>query len=110
MSYAIPQLFSGHTAGPSCSQRGLWEDLGKNEGPRRSTIGPDVSAIQSLHWPYGTDVQARFVLKGALYLLLHVIKGIRRVDGEAYEDDMRIRVREGTETVVIFLASRIPQS
>ena len=41
---------------------------------------------------HGTDAQARFVLKSALYLLLHVIKGIRRVDGEAYENDMGIRV------------------
>ena len=42
------------------------------------------------------------------YLLLHVIKGIRRVDSEADKDDVGIRVGQGTETVVIFLTSRIP--
>lgn len=44
------------------------------------------------------------------YLLLHVVQGIRGVDGEADEDDVRIRVRERTEAVVVFLASGIPQS
>ena len=44
-SCAIPQLSSGHTVGPSCSQRGLSEDLGRNEGPPRSTVEPHVLAI-----------------------------------------------------------------
>ena len=42
------------------------------------------------------------------YLLLHVIKGIRRVDSKADENDVGIRVGQRAETVVIFLASRIP--
>ena len=44
------------------------------------------------------------------YLLLDVVKRIGRVDGEADEDDVRVGVRKGTKTVVIFLASSIPQS
>jgi len=42
-------------------------------------------------------------------LLLNVIKRVRCVDGEADQDDMRIGVRQGTETVIIFLTSGIPQ-
>ena len=41
-------------------------------------------------------------------LLLHVIKGIGGVDGKADKDDVGIWVRERTETIVIFLTSRIP--
>lgn len=29
------------------------------------------------------------------YLFLHVVKGVWRVDSEADQDDMRVRVREG---------------
>lgn len=43
------------------------------------------------------------------YLLFNVFERVRRVDGEADQNDVGIWVREGTETVVIFLASRIPQ-
>lgn len=43
------------------------------------------------------------------YLLLDVIKGVGRVDGEADQDDVRIGVGEGTETVVILLAGGIPE-
>jgi hypothetical protein len=42
------------------------------------------------------------------YLLLDVVKGIRGVDSEADQDDVGIGVGERSETVVIFLASRIP--
>jgi hypothetical protein len=43
------------------------------------------------------------------YLLLDVIKRVRRVDGEADEDDVRVGVRERSKSVVIFLACGIPQ-
>lgn len=43
------------------------------------------------------------------YLLKDVVQRIRGVDGEADQDDVRVRVRERSETVIIFLASRIPQ-
>jgi hypothetical protein len=39
---------------------------------------------------------------------LNVVEGVRRVDGKADEDDMRIRVGERSKTIVIFLACRIP--
>lgn len=42
-------------------------------------------------------------------LLLDVVERIGRVDGEADKNDMRIRVREGTKTVVIFLTGGIPK-
>jgi len=42
-------------------------------------------------------------------LLLDVLEGIRGVNGEANQDDMRVRIRERAEPIVIFLASRIPQ-
>jgi hypothetical protein len=47
--------------------------------------------------------------KGAAsYLLLDVVEGVGRVDSEADQDDMGIGVGERSETVVIFLSSRIP--
>ena len=45
----------------------------------------------------------------ATYLFLDVVERIGRVDGEADEDDVRVGVGEGAETVVIFLASSIPK-
>jgi len=41
-------------------------------------------------------------------LLLYVIERIRGIDSEADKDNMRIGVRERSETVVILLASGIP--
>jgi hypothetical protein len=43
------------------------------------------------------------------YLLLHVVEGVGRVDGEADEDDVRIGVGERAQAVVVFLAGGIPQ-
>jgi hypothetical protein len=43
------------------------------------------------------------------YLLLNVLERIRRVNSKADQDNMRIRVRERAETIIIFLACRIPQ-
>lgn len=44
-----------------------------------------------------------------MYLLLDVVERVGRVDGEANEDNMRVGVGEGAQTVVIFLASSIPK-
>lgn len=46
---------------------------------------------------------------GIPYLLLDVVEGIGRVDRKADQDDVGVRVGEGTETVIVFLASSIPQ-
>jgi hypothetical protein len=46
--------------------------------------------------------------QGAMYLLLDVIEGIRRVDCEADEDDVGVWVAEGSEPIIVFLARRIP--
>jgi hypothetical protein len=43
------------------------------------------------------------------YLLKNVVQRVRRVDSEANQDDVRVGVGEGSETVIIFLSSRIPQ-
>ena len=43
------------------------------------------------------------------YLFLDVIQRVRRLNGEANEDDMRIGITEGTETIVVFLTRCIPQ-
>jgi hypothetical protein len=45
----------------------------------------------------------------AAYLLLNVVKRVGRVDGETDQDDMRVRVGERAQSVVIFLASGIPK-
>lgn len=42
-------------------------------------------------------------------LLKNVVQRVRRVDSEANQDDVRVGVGEGSETVIIFLSSRIPQ-
>jgi hypothetical protein len=47
--------------------------------------------------------------KSETNLLLHVVQGVGRVDGEADEDDVRIGVGERAKSVVVFLASGVPQ-
>jgi hypothetical protein len=42
-------------------------------------------------------------------LLLNVVKGVRRVNSEADQDDVGVGVGQGAETVVVFLTSRIPK-
>jgi hypothetical protein len=42
-------------------------------------------------------------------LLLDVVERIGRVDSEADQDNVRIGVRKRSETIVVFLASRIPK-
>jgi hypothetical protein len=44
------------------------------------------------------------------HLLLHVVEGVWRVDGKAYEDNVRIRITQRAETIIVLLASGIPQS
>ncbi len=41
---------------------------------------------------------------------MHVVERIRGVDRETDQDHVRVRVGQGTETVVVFLACRIPES
>lgn len=43
-------------------------------------------------------------------LLLHVVQGIGRINAEANENNTGVGVRKGTQAVVVFLASRIPES
>lgn len=49
-------------------------------------------------------------IDGITDLLLNVIQGVGGVDREADKDHVRIGVRQGAETVVVLLASRIPKS
>lgn len=42
------------------------------------------------------------------YLLLDVVKGVGRVDGEANQDNVRVGVGQGAQTIVILLAGSIP--
>jgi hypothetical protein len=55
------------------------------------------------------DAIAPWARERVIYLLLDVVQWIRRVDGEADEDDMWVGVRKRSETVVVFLASSIPE-
>lgn len=43
-------------------------------------------------------------------LFLDVVKRVWRIDRKTDQDDMRVGVGQGTETVVIFLTRRIPKS
>lgn len=47
---------------------------------------------------------------GITHLLLDVIKGVGRVNSEADQDDMGVRVGKRTETVIVLLTSGIPKS
>lgn len=42
--------------------------------------------------------------------MLHIVERVWRVNGEAYQDDVRLGVGKGPQALVIFLAGRIPQS
>ena len=43
------------------------------------------------------------------HLLLYVIEGVWGVDGETDENNVRIRVGEGTKTVIVLLPCGIPE-
>jgi hypothetical protein len=62
-------------------------------------------STSEIHW----DASARSKSRSETDLLLHVVQGVGRVDGEADEDDVRIGVGERAESVVVFLAGGIPQ-
>lgn len=53
--------------------------------------------------------QSHVLVTRASYLLLDVVERVRRVDGKADEDDVRVGVGERAETVVILLAGSIPE-
>lgn len=55
-------------------------------------------------WAHAGGANARVT-----YLLKNIVQRVRRINGEADQDDVRVGVRERSETVIIFLASRIPQ-
>lgn len=42
-------------------------------------------------------------------LLLNVVQTVRRINGKANQDDVRVRVRQGTQTIVVLLAGGIPK-
>lgn len=48
-------------------------------------------------------------LRAQAYLIHDIVEGIRAVDSEADEDEVGLRVGEGTETIVFFLAGGVPQ-
>lgn len=60
------------------------------------------STCQSAYLAYGGSAITT-------YLLLDVVERIGRVDSEADQDNVRIGVRKRSETIVVFLASRIPK-
>lgn len=41
-------------------------------------------------------------------LLLNIVERVGRVDGKANEDDVRVGIRQWTQSIVVFLASGIP--
>jgi len=43
-------------------------------------------------------------------LLHYVFKRVRKIDGIAYDNDVRVRIREWPEAVVLLLAGGIPES
>ena len=42
------------------------------------------------------------------YLVLDVVKRIWRVDGKAYQDDVRLGVGERSQAFIVFLPCRVP--
>jgi hypothetical protein len=47
--------------------------------------------------------------EGLTDLLLDVVQGIRRIDREADQDDVRVRVGQGPQSVVVLLSGGIPK-
>ena len=43
------------------------------------------------------------------YLVHDVFEGVRAVNGETHEDQVRLRIREWSQSVVLFLPSGIPE-
>lgn len=43
------------------------------------------------------------------HLVEDVVERVGAVDGKADEDQVRLGVREGSQTIVLFLASRVPE-
>lgn len=43
-------------------------------------------------------------------LLLHVVERVGRVNRKADEDDMRVRIRERSQSVIVFLTRSVPES
>jgi len=42
-------------------------------------------------------------------LLRNILQAVRRIDGEAHQNHVRVRIRQRSETIVVFLTSRVPQ-
>ena len=42
-------------------------------------------------------------------LLRDILQAVGRIDGEAHQDHVRVRVRKRSQTIVVFLTSRVPQ-
>jgi hypothetical protein len=79
--------------------------------PAQKCITSLIHCKSSFHRQHAIHIAAITECKERITdLLLYVIQRIRRVDGEADEDDMGIGVAEGSETIIVFLAGRIPES
>jgi hypothetical protein len=71
--------------------------------------GQILAEMQNLGDPLYCVSEALHAAKHVSYLLLYVVERVGRVDGEANQDNVRVGVGERAETVVIFLASGIPE-
>lgn len=77
--------------------------------PQRLSSGSVFSQIQLCS--NENDGHARcVVLDFGVPFGFYVVKGWRRDDGEADEEDVGLRVGQGAETVVVFLTGCIPES
>jgi hypothetical protein len=43
-------------------------------------------------------------------LVLHIVERVGRVNGEAYQNDVRLRVCQWPEPLVVLLTRRVPES
>lgn len=75
-------------------------------------IGTDGAwwSISGNHYRRTGLVRGRWGSRGVAYLSPNVVKGRRANNGEADEEDIGLGVRERAKTVVILLASGIPQT
>ena len=74
-------------------------------------LGDDVGIVPQVDLvPHQDDGHARTVVRDLrVPLLLDVVEGDGADDGEAGEKDIRLRVGEGAESVVVLLPGRVPQ-
>jgi len=77
--------------------------------PAQKCITSEIHYTPSVRSSVAPQQNKHHTKEQRTHLLLDVIKRIRRVYSEANEDNMRVRIAQGSEPVIVLLPRRIPQ-